>query len=65
MTEPVALPERYGATKIKTIRRDFDRHREAIRLGDRDEIEETWLACERWVDFVFAMAVQKPGEPPR
>ena len=56
MTEKLfVLPDRYGVTKTMTIRRDFDRMREAIRRGDRDEIEEAWLACERWVDFVFGI----------
>lgn len=64
MTPPEAvLPDRYGRTKIATIRRDFDKLREAVQRHDAEATEDAWLACERWVDFVFAMAVRRPGAP--
>lgn len=55
--------DRWGVVKLTTIRRDFDRLRSAIQGGDPEATEAAWLACERWLDFVFAAAVQREGTP--
>lgn len=51
------MTERYGTTKLTTIKRDFDRLREAIQRHDPAATEAAWLNCERWVDFLMARNV--------
>lgn len=53
MAEPLT---HYGAARIATVLRDFDRLREAIRNHEPEATEEAWLACERWLDLVYAVA---------
>ena len=51
--------DRYCAAKLSTIRRDFDRHRTAIRAHDSKAAEKTWLDCERWLGCVEALNVEE------
>lgn len=53
-----ALPasERWGLARLKTIRRDFQRMRDAVRSGDPDRMEEAWLDIERWTPLLEARA---------
>lgn len=55
----MAEPDRYGRAKLGTIKRDFDRLRLAIQEHRPEETEAAWLDCERWLDFVFAKAVER------
>ncbi len=43
------LPDRYGRTKMETVRRDFDALRKAIRAHNSEATEEAWERCERWI----------------
>jgi hypothetical protein len=52
-------PTHYGRAKIVTIRRDFDRHRQACREGDITQVQETWDMCERWLGYVFPVATRE------
>lgn len=53
------MTDRYGAAKLSTIRRDFDRHRTAIRAHDSEAAETAWLNCERWLGCVEALSVEE------
>lgn len=53
------MTDRYGAAKLTTIRRDFDRHRTAIRAHDSEAAERTWLDCERWLGCVEARNIEE------
>lgn len=57
-----ALPDRYGATRVTKIIRDFNCLRLAIRSHDTVAIEAAWLDCERWLGFVFGIAAWRWGE---
>lgn len=54
------IPEsdRFGYVKLKTIRRDFDKLREAIKNYDPEATEEAWLRCERWLEFLAARNIK-------
>lgn len=43
------LSDRYGRTKMETVRRDFDALRRAIRAHNSEATEEAWERCERWI----------------
>ena len=45
--------ERYGKAKVSTVRRDFDKLRQAIREWDNEAIQGAWDKCERWLGFIY------------
>lgn len=48
MMEAEKTPFVRGA-KVQTMRRDFNKLREAIRSHDSFATEEAWEKCERWL----------------
>lgn len=53
---------RFGNAKLSTVRRDFKRLREAIRLHDSNATEEAWDKCERWLVMDIPAITKGAGE---
>lgn len=47
---------RYGRAKIKTVMRDLNALRRAIRAHDPEATEAAWEKVERWIDIIPAVA---------
>lgn len=43
----------FGTRSLDSMLRDWNAHRAAVQTGDIEEIQNTFDACEEWIDFAL------------